>query len=552
MRSLPLSLLFLLAVSLLCGSCRKEISNMPLLLQADSLMDTRPDSALSLLQTIDTATIPTPADRALYLLLLTQAQVKTDQTASIDHITRAANYFNDNSGSRQQMLALYYLGLLQSEYQKFDQAIINLLESERIAVEQGNWFYLGLIDREISMVYQNVYSMNMSLMYSQKAVNAFLKSGNKEYWNYERCNLANSYISAGDIHKAVNILDSVKSLATVMDDTVTIATALFDIAFAKFNLSDWQGGIDALKEAEKTGMPLKEPHHRQALVMAYIQLGYKKEADSVYRLIDTLASPMYISLHPFYAANGDFEKAYTALIKENNSDNSFLQTIKKQKVSETSFMYDNLLLEQAAEKTKNQRLIFILTIAVCLCVACLIITYLVYRRKLLRNRINALLKDHDILCYEVERLSTEAEHISSKKTEWKKLFNKQFRILDQLCGEYYTAPFPKNSSKLAKLIETTILDLKNNADFINGIFDDINQYNDNIIQELHDFTDKISDTEYLLMALCCSGLSNQAIAIIMSIEIEPLYVRKSRLKAKISKLDFPRKAELLNLVFPVK
>lgn len=54
------------------------------------------------------------------------------------------------------------------------------------------------------------------------------------------------------------------------------------------------------------------------------------------------------------------------------------------------------------------------------------------------------------------------------------------------------------------------------------------------------------------MALCCSGLSNQAIAIIMSIEIEPLYVRKSRLKAKISKLDFPRKAELLNLVFHVK
>lgn len=395
---------------------------MPLLLQADSLMDTHPDSALSLLQTIDTATIPTPADRALYLLLLTQAQVKTDQTASIDHITRAADYFNDNSGSRQQMLSLYYLGLLQSEYQKFDQAIINLLESERLAVEQGNWFYLGLIDREISIVYQNVYSMNMSLMYSQKAVNAFLKSGNKEYWNYERCNLANSYISAGDIHKAVNLLDSVKSLATVMDDTVTIATALFDMAFAKFNLSDWQGGIDALKEAEKSGMPLKEPHHRQALVMAYIQLGYKKEADSVYRLIDTLASPMYISLHHFYAANGDFEKAYTALIKENNSDNSFLQTIKKQKVSETSFMYDNLLLEQAAEKTKNQRLIFILTIAVCLCIACLIITYLVYRRKLLRNRINALLKDHDILCYEVERLSTEAEHISSKKDRMEKTF----------------------------------------------------------------------------------------------------------------------------------
>ncbi len=152
----------------------------------------------------------------------------------------------------------------------------------------------------------------------------------------------------------------------------------------------------------------------------------------------------------------------------------------------------------------------------------------------------------------MERLSAEAELITSKQTQWKKLFNKQFNILDRLCGEYYTAPSPKNSNKLAKLIETTIFDLKNNADFINGIFDDIDQYNDNIIKELRESTDKITDTDYVLMALCCSGLSNQAIAIIMSIEIELLYVRRSRLKAKISKLDFPRKAELLDLMSPMK
>ena len=552
MRHLPVFIAIILSLSLLCGSCHNEAAHMPSLVRADSIMDSDPDSALSTLQAIDTTTISTPADRALYDLLLTQARVKTDRPASLDLISRAADYYRDHPGPRQRMLSLYYLGQLQREAGLYDEAIRNQLESERLATEQENWFYLGLIDREISIVYHNVYSMDIALMYSQKAVNAFRKSGNEEYWNYERCNLANSYISTGEIPKAVNLLDSARSLATTMGDTVTMTEALFYMAFAKFNISDWQGGIDYLKEVEKTGMPLKEPHHRQALTLAYLRCGLNKRADSVYRLIDTLASPLYVSLHPFYAANGDFEKAYTALLKENNSNNSFLRTITRQKVSKTAFIYDNLLMEQAAAKARNQRLTFILTIAICLCVAFLAATYLFYRRKLLRNRLNALLKDHDILRLEVERLSAEAELITSKQTQWKKLFNKQFNILDRLCGEYYTAPSPKNSNKLAKLIETTIFDLKNNADFINGIFDDIDQYNDNIIKELRESTDKITDTDYVLMALCCSGLSNQAIAIIMSIEIELLYVRRSRLKAKISKLDFPRKAELLDLMSTMK
>lgn len=112
----------------------------------------RPDSALSTLQAIDTTTISTPADRALYDLLLTQARVKTDRPASLDLISRAADYYRDHPGPRQRMLSLYYLGQLQREAGLYDEAIRNQLESERLATEQENWFYLGLIDREISIV----------------------------------------------------------------------------------------------------------------------------------------------------------------------------------------------------------------------------------------------------------------------------------------------------------------------------------------------------------------------------------------------------------------
>lgn len=121
-------------------------------------------------------------------------------------------------------------------------------------------------------------------------------------------------------------------------------------------------------------------------------------------------------------------------------------------------------------------------------------------------------------------------------------------MLDQLCAEYYETPNTSKTAKLAKKIEYTILQLKNDTQFVKGIFDDINLYNDNLIRDLQESIDTLTQAEYTLLALLCSGLSNQAISIILSIDLAPLYVRKSRLKTKITKLEFPRKEELLALM----
>lgn len=221
MRKLTLHIILIITLSALCGSCRKASPSHPALSLADSLMETSPDSALTLLCNLDTSILTTPADHPLYHLLLTQAQVKTGITPSPDPLFEAVSYYRQLPDSRELMLSLYYLGLIQCNKRQYDDAIICLLEAERLATDQSDWFYLGLIDRQISIVYHDIYNVNMGLVYSQKSVKYFQKSGNTEYWNYERCNLACTYIQLGEIEKAINLLDSVKDLAVLMKDIQT-------------------------------------------------------------------------------------------------------------------------------------------------------------------------------------------------------------------------------------------------------------------------------------------------------------------------------------------
>jgi len=63
-------------MSVSLSSCSSPSVKNPLLLCADSLMETYPDSALSILESITYPQKMPRADRALYALLLTQARHK--------------------------------------------------------------------------------------------------------------------------------------------------------------------------------------------------------------------------------------------------------------------------------------------------------------------------------------------------------------------------------------------------------------------------------------------------------------------------------------------
>lgn len=532
-------------------SCNQEPSHEASLLHAEKVMEQHPDSALFIISSIKTGSITTEADSALYALLLTQAQLKNNiQPDNSTLISFAANYYKHHPHKHRYMLALLYLGQIQMSESEYDNAITTLLKAEDIAIELNDWFHLGLIYRNISFTYNGVFSNIKALAYSQKSVEAFKKSGNVEYWNYERCNLADAYYNVDDIVTAQSLLDSVITTAILSNDSVTVIEAIHMRAYVNMKKSNWQGVIDDLSMAAQSGQIFDTTNDQQCKVVAYLNLGQIEKADSVFRLLDNEPGQIYVSLHNYYAEKGYFTKAYQALKKQQSGMNVTFKAIALQNVSEASDIYKQLKHEEQSLIVKNHRLVLIIILTICIAIIlCLYIIHR-YKKKILTGRISLLVKKYELLSLDLYRLAstTSKRNNPTQVPSWKILFKKQFSTIDKLCSEYSRNLSLKKSNQLAKTIEDKILGLKDNEDFIGGIFNDIDLYNSNLIHDLKSISPNLTDNDFTLLALLCSGLSNTAISIILSIDIDPLYVRKSRLKSKISKLDFNRKEELLNLI----
>lgn len=98
-------------------ACQQKGNGDLLLSTADSLMSARPDSALYLLESICVSEIKTPAQKAKYALLLTQAQDKNYITPTTDSIILIAIEYYDstNNDIAMQAKAHYYLGKVYQE-----------------------------------------------------------------------------------------------------------------------------------------------------------------------------------------------------------------------------------------------------------------------------------------------------------------------------------------------------------------------------------------------------------------------------------------------------
>ncbi|MDE6061552.1 MAG: hypothetical protein K2G00_02180, partial [Duncaniella sp.] len=87
-----LRLLFIFPLLLVCVCCADSATGR-IFRDAESLMAERPDSSLMLLRSVDTVALRSDADRALYGLLLTQAQFKNYMPPADDLLIDASRLY---------------------------------------------------------------------------------------------------------------------------------------------------------------------------------------------------------------------------------------------------------------------------------------------------------------------------------------------------------------------------------------------------------------------------------------------------------------------------
>ena len=148
----------LVAVATGCGGAHHYDGR---LTAADSLMHDNPDSALTLVEAVNTDSLATEGDRAYHGLLLTQARYKAYQeiTASDDSaITCAMGYYRSLSGEQEKLTRAYlYKGAVMEELGQVDSAMFYYKTAEAAASEK-DYANLGQINTRIAALYRNYYA----------------------------------------------------------------------------------------------------------------------------------------------------------------------------------------------------------------------------------------------------------------------------------------------------------------------------------------------------------------------------------------------------------
>lgn len=152
--------LIILLIAFLSVACNERQSNNRQLILADSLMQSRPDSALCILQGISMDKFATQADSAYYVLLLTQARDKNYVVQTDDSLIRyAVAYYDKTNDVRMQAKAHYYWGCVYRDMNRQAEAIREFLIAAPLTKKAKEKRQLGLIYNNIGFIY-NIQDFN--------------------------------------------------------------------------------------------------------------------------------------------------------------------------------------------------------------------------------------------------------------------------------------------------------------------------------------------------------------------------------------------------------
>ncbi len=173
MKRLPIVILYL---TLVLAACSHDSHVQTVLDDADRLMFSRPDSAATMLDSLDVSRA-SESQKARRALLLTMAQVKSHLVVTdTSRINLAVRYYSGR-GDSLEMQSLFYQGVVLKYIGNNNDALLALTKAADIANDLGDNFYYGLANREQAGVYTDLYRFEQDLKARQEAVDAFMRCG---------------------------------------------------------------------------------------------------------------------------------------------------------------------------------------------------------------------------------------------------------------------------------------------------------------------------------------------------------------------------------------
>lgn len=573
--------LVLVSISLVCCTER----TLPVLAEADAVMESCPDSALAILEGVDTAALDREADKALYALLMTQAMVKTNRPIESDSLICVAHdYFSEHGREFDRMRAYFYHGyiLVMGNNNSYAQAIECAIPAYDISLSLDDDYWRAKCAELLADIYSHSYHYEEALEYRREAADYYNRVGKIANHRYSLADMASELGALDQKTRAITLLDSVRVLAATSPvDSNLIAYSESPLLDLCIDNGDVEKAIHIAHDLynHRLRYGLSSSDYSRLAYVFYVE-GRMSESDSCLNNAHEKFQKSPGTMTVFYASLASMlskekkykeEKEYTdSILKYQNEaicemfGQSILaaqQKINDQKLMDERRHSDNLL----------RNLVFCLIFFPCVIVL-IIRNNRIKKRNIeleLESRISQIealsddlrvsILEKDELVSSVNNQVVEITSLKSQVTELcskvtaipesvdcvhesiEYLFRDRFKTINLICNEYHT--MHDNEQNRLKLIHKVIDEVNSLKEKrrLDEIKDLLNTYMDGIIDKLTEECKFLKQADIDFLTYIYAGFSSHAVCLFTDIRIKNFYNKRTRLRNRIEAANPPSK-----------
>ena len=406
---------FLIAIILCLASCTQPSRHGETLMQVESFIHERPDSALTILQGIDTTTLQNKEEKAKHALLLSMALDKNviDRT-DFEVLQPAIDYYQNHGTATDKLRTLYYEGRIYQNAGQGDLAMKSFIKAREVEGSITDTLTLG-----------NLLVAQATYYYSTYKVKEFIANNRQAAWLYEA--IGHSYYQFRSLLNTLDgsILNNDKPLA---DSVLTCCRSEiekhpdYEASLLSYILSYTItfGSDEEIRTAIESCLDKKNLSRQAKLKMA---LGYSKigEAEKALQIF-TEASPSnslsYLAIQmQVLKSNGKYKDALDAYQSYSNTLEKKHQEIFSQDLLFAQEKHD-LEVASLLEVQKRNKLIWY---GICCVLALLSISGFIYYRyrigrskRIIAEQENTRLRlEQENLGMRISQLESESEHLKN-------------------------------------------------------------------------------------------------------------------------------------------
>ena len=415
------------AAAVVLLSCSKaDLETERTLEDVASFIEERPDSALTILDTMDSFSLTTSALKARHSLLLAMARDKNyidDTTDSI--IAPAVSWYRRHGSADEKLLMNYYRGRIAMNAGDYETAMRWFADGSRFSEKARNKVWSGRLCNAKFQVYQHLFD-------SSSAIDAALRS-------------ADYYAAAGELSR---YYDAINNVACVYEQLLDTANALHYLGILRDNWDDldesqhscYYAGMLSISSDKKPVLEqyLCDVNDEQVIywvivAKSYFETGNYEQASRALKMAEKYVGTQGLDYKWVNAlvqeATGEYRsaaKSYREFIGANGNNNIDIFE------SDTKFVEERI----ATNRTINHQLYIILIVVLSLMVSFLFGILLWVRHSSLKKIHKMSEKAHkaetELLEKENRRLEEERIRAVREKEEYERMYNEAVSRIELL------------------------------------------------------------------------------------------------------------------------